>query len=586
MKKRLLSFMLAVVMVISLSATQGVEAKGKKTMKLSSKSITVVTGNTNKVSIKNVGKISKKQIKAIKWSAGKNVKVKVKGKKRTTCVLTGVKKGKTTLKVKVKGKTLKCKVVVVEPKASSTAKDDNEASTESSKKDDKKNSSTDKKNGNNKNNSSDNKSNTTKDDTKHVHKYSDWSEVAPTCTEDGYKTRKCSGCGEVEKVATGKEKLGHNEERTTKVAATCTAGGTDLVTCKRCKSVLGEEPTKELGHNWSDWSTKEATCTEDGLKSRNCTRCNETQKEILKAKGHVDGEKKVVQATCTSEGYTEVFCAVCKKSIRKENVVKAYNHRETNTAITTVASWYNDGIKETRCRFCNKLMSSKTYKFNPVTAPSLTQSKITSNVASTLKNTIDNPGISFFAYYNLNDARKYGAGDPMFTTRIQYSESSGKVPEDLMIVGVLRSNQCDLFATYTLSSRSDGMSNFIFNHISSVDVDKVIDTESNYLISSGKVSFNIGDNCFIDGTNLNKILAKTKLSYAGVNSNGAEFSIKNTIVSLNMPASYVTLKGINSIVSSSTIRTRLTNYGINPESDRFVRMGFMPKQGVYPENLN
>lgn len=127
MKKILLSFMLVIAMVLSLNATQGVEAKGKKKMMLSSKSITVVVGNTNKVSIKNAGKISKKQIKAIKWSAGKNIKVKVTGKKRTTCKLIGVKKGKTTLKVKVKGKTLKCKVVVVEPKASFTVKDDNES---------------------------------------------------------------------------------------------------------------------------------------------------------------------------------------------------------------------------------------------------------------------------------------------------------------------------------------------------------------------------------------------------------------------------------------------------------------------------
>lgn len=96
-------------------------------MTLSSMSITVVIGNSNKVSIKNAGKISKKQIKAIKWSVGKNIKVKVTGKKRTTCKLIGVKKGKTTLKVKVKGKTLKCKVVVVEPKASFTVKDDNES---------------------------------------------------------------------------------------------------------------------------------------------------------------------------------------------------------------------------------------------------------------------------------------------------------------------------------------------------------------------------------------------------------------------------------------------------------------------------
>lgn len=386
MKKKILSIMLAMVMILSLGFTQSTEAKGKKVMKLSSKSITVVVGNTNKVSIKNAGKFSKKNIKAIKWSAGKNVKVKAVGKKKTTCVLTGIKKGKTTLKVKVKGKTLRCKVVVVKADASSTTKEeqDNEKTTDSSKKEDKKNTSSDKKN-DNKSNTSNNKSNTKSDtsktdknDTKHVHKYSEWSEVEPTCTEDGYKTRKCSGCGEVEKVSTGKEKLGHDEERTTKVAATCTTGGTDLVTCKRCKTVLREEATKELGHNWSDWSVKDATCTEDGLKTRSCSRCNEVEKEIIKAKGHVYGEKEVVKPTCMSEGYTLETCERCSKT-RQTNFTMALGHAKELKTLSA-ATFIEEGIFGNVCSRCKKTLDSHKYRvdaesLNPKYLDSLTVGK-------------------------------------------------------------------------------------------------------------------------------------------------------------------------------------------------------------------
>ena len=250
--------MLAMVMILSLGFTQGVEAKGKRAIKLSSKSITVVVGNTKKVSIKNAGKLSKKQIKAIKWSAGKNVKVKVTGKKRTTCKLIGVKKGKTTLKVKVKDKTLKCKVEVLEPQASSTVKEDNESSTESSKKDDKASSSTDKK--------KDNK------DTKHVHKYSEWTEVEPTCTDDGYKTRKCNECGEVERVATGAKALNHLELKAVIKNPTCTEDGSCLVTCERCKKVLRTEIIPATKHDMQTKYITKATFFNVGEFYKECSK--------------------------------------------------------------------------------------------------------------------------------------------------------------------------------------------------------------------------------------------------------------------------------------------------------------------------
>lgn len=587
MKKKVLSIMLAMVMILSLGFTQGVEAKGKKAIKLSSKSITVVVGNTKKVSIKNAGKLNKKKVKAIKWSAGKNVKVKVVGKKKTSCILTGVKKGKTVLKVKVKGKTLRCKVAVVEAKASSTAKEeqDNKQTTDSSKNEDKKNTSSNNKK-DNKNNTSDNKSDTSKtdkNDTKHVHKYSEWSEVEPTCTEDGYKTRKCSGCGEVEKVPTGKEKLGHNEERTTKVAATCITGGTDLITCKRCKSVLREEATKELGHNWSDWSVKDATCTEDGLKSRNCTRCSEVQKEVIKAKGHVDGEKKVVQATCTTDGYTEVFCKVCKKSLRKEDVVGAYKHKKQQTVTSKVANWYEDGVVDTQCIMCGKILDSKKYVFAAQTAPNLTYNKITSNVATTFRNTLSNPETSFFAYYNIKQASREGY--PMFKLNVLNSMSSGSIPYHTLI-GVLRGGRCDIWMVYQARDNEKyDEYRLVFDLVDEINVEQATDSTSEYLKKKGKLIFEIGDNIFVDVTNVNKILAKADLSCTGRSDSGS-FTLSNLRVCLDSPIDMGILSRYVPQISSRTLGNKLESRQINKNSVGQVRMGFMPRQGVFPEQLN
>ncbi|MCR5587903.1 MAG: Ig domain-containing protein [Lachnospiraceae bacterium] len=112
--KRALSFTLALAMVVTGSAIGGTvdnntaSAKKKKTVKLSKKKLTVYTGKTSKLTVKNANK-------KVKWSTSNKKVLKIKkttGKKKCTAVLLGVKKGSAVVTAKVGKKKLKCKVTV------------------------------------------------------------------------------------------------------------------------------------------------------------------------------------------------------------------------------------------------------------------------------------------------------------------------------------------------------------------------------------------------------------------------------------------------------------------------------------------
>lgn len=114
---RLLAFVLIMAMVLSLDSTSGVaSAAAKKSMKISTKKVTVTAGKSKKVTIKNKPKGAK-----VVWKSNKKsvAKVNKSGK------ITGVKKGKAVITAKVtykKGKkkakkTFKVNVTVKAKKA-------------------------------------------------------------------------------------------------------------------------------------------------------------------------------------------------------------------------------------------------------------------------------------------------------------------------------------------------------------------------------------------------------------------------------------------------------------------------------------
>lgn len=99
--------------------------------------------------------------------------------------------------------------------------------------------------------------------------------VDPTCTEEGYTTKKCSRCSSTD---SSKDDIvpanGHKlVNKTTK--ATCTQAGRFTSKCSVCGYTDADYDVEAaLGHNFSGWTETNET------RSRNCNRCNYS--EVIK----------------------------------------------------------------------------------------------------------------------------------------------------------------------------------------------------------------------------------------------------------------------------------------------------------------
>ena len=96
----------------------------------------------------------------------------------------------------------------------------------------------------------------------HVHTYEGYTVTAPTCTEPGYTTHKCTSC-DYSYNDSYIEPLGHNyTEEVTK--PTCTERGYTTYTCSVCGDSYKGSYVDPLGHNY-----KNGTCTRCGVKDPN-----------------------------------------------------------------------------------------------------------------------------------------------------------------------------------------------------------------------------------------------------------------------------------------------------------------------------
>ena len=185
--------------------------------------------------------------------------------------------------------------------------------------------------------------------------------VKPTCTEDGYTTGSCSVCGkELDKEvlpATGHKDDGGKETK----AATCTEKGEKTYTCTVCDKVVKTEEIAALGHKDDGGKeTKAATCTEKGEKTYTCTVCDKVVKtEEIAALGHKDdGGKETKAATCTEKGEKVYTCTVCNEVVKTEEIA-ALGHKPGEWVIVEEATKEEDGLKEQYCTVCNELLNSQ-----------------------------------------------------------------------------------------------------------------------------------------------------------------------------------------------------------------------------------
>ena len=186
--------------------------------------------------------------------------------------------------------------------------------------------------------------------------------VEATCTEPGKIETVCNECGEVvstEAIAA----LGHDfgDYIVTK-APTCTEAGEETAKCSRCEATDTKE-LAALGHDFGEYVvTKEATCTEAGEKTAICTRCGEVgEKEAIAALGHDFGEYVVTkEATCTEPGEETATCTRCGEVVTK--AIPAIGHDVKEWEVEKEPTETEKGVKKGKCSICGEEITEEIPK--------------------------------------------------------------------------------------------------------------------------------------------------------------------------------------------------------------------------------
>lgn len=186
----------------------------------------------------------------------------------------------------------------------------------------------------------------------HEHTWNDGEITTPaTCTDNGVKTYKCTGCGETKTeviAATGHtfsdEWSWDVNEGTHYHAATC--GHTD---------VRGDEAS----HTYNQVPTTPATCTENGLMTWTCSVCGIHYQTQIDRLGHdLSEEYAEVPATCTTDGTkAHRHCSRCDKDFDTDGNLIA------DVVIPAAHTWDegtpDGGFIVFECQVCHETMKKQ-----------------------------------------------------------------------------------------------------------------------------------------------------------------------------------------------------------------------------------
>lgn len=190
-----------------------------------------------------------------------------------------------------------------------------------------------------------------------VHTFGAWEETAPTCTENGVRTRVCTSCGETQSVVL--EAVGHDFRETEREDASCETAGHIERTCTRC----GESAVEELppcGHKWGEPIVRTSpTCTESGEYCTVCELCGAEQDgEEIPASGHAIQETVKKPATCTETGVKEISCTRCGET--REETIPLAEHKWSSVREIEQATCTRDGLRCAQCEVCGKREEEQT----------------------------------------------------------------------------------------------------------------------------------------------------------------------------------------------------------------------------------
>ena len=139
----------------------------------------------------------------------------------------------------------------------------------------------------------------------------------------------------------------------TVTAPTCTEKGYTTHTCA-CGNSYVDTYTDALGHAWDNGKvTKQPTEAETGVKTFTCTRCGETKTETIPKLAHEHSYEAVVTApTCTEKGYTTHTCACGDSYV--DTYTDALGHAWDNGKVTKQPTETETGTKTFTCTRCGE----------------------------------------------------------------------------------------------------------------------------------------------------------------------------------------------------------------------------------------
>lgn len=161
--------------------------------------------------------------------------------------------------------------------------------------------------------------------TDHNYKYSET--VDPTCTERGYDIWVCANNELHTEKRNYTAAIGHTEETTPEVPATCTTDGlSEKIVCSVCNSVVIDSfIIPATGHTLVKTDAEEPTCTEAGnIEYYTCSVCNKVYTDkyatndvaladtVIAALEHDFVDMPAEPATCDKDGHTAgIVCSRC-----------------------------------------------------------------------------------------------------------------------------------------------------------------------------------------------------------------------------------------------------------------------------------
>ena len=153
-------------------------------------------------------------------------------------------------------------------------------------------------------------------DSVHVHSYGAGVVTPPTCTERGYTTYTCTGCGE-QYVDNYVDPTGHTYNAGTVTQPTCTEKGYTTFACTVCGATKVDNYVDAAGHRYNEGTVTPPTCTEKGYTTFACTVCGVTKVDnYTEATGH-NYVAEQIKGDCLTLGYTLYTCSACGDSYKE-----------------------------------------------------------------------------------------------------------------------------------------------------------------------------------------------------------------------------------------------------------------------------